>query len=256
VRRKPAAWVLAASLVLAGSAWGGCYAKHAARHSERIVREGFDFDDHGPWILLFGPLSLVVAGVDFALGSIAPIHGGVDPREPEEQWFHAYTGAMRAPEEVAILCHASRATWVTGIRDAGAEAWRPVRDEKWHFPVCIEVLPGRFDLEVHYFAREHDDELEQSVSRQAESTVPSLVTWDAQAGRVYRLHARLGPAQASASRPPQRHIPRSRALGTTWWGLEESEWTAEIEPVGSWADAPETLARQRQAWVQWEERRR
>ena len=134
--------------------------------------------------------------------------------------------------------------------------WRPARDEKWHFPVCIEVLPGRFDLEVHYFAREHDDELEQSVSRQAESTVPSLVTWQAEAGRVYRLRARLGAVQPSATSPPQRHIPRSRALGTTWWGLEESEWTAEIEPAGSFADPPETLVEERQAWVEWEERRR
>jgi hypothetical protein len=248
--------VLAASLALAAAACTGCYAKTAARHSERIVRQGFDFDDHGPWVLLFGPLSLVVAGIDLAIGSVAPIHGGVDPREPDEKWFHAYVGPMRAPEEVAILCHASRATWVTGIRDADAGEWRPARDEKWHFPVCIEVLPGRFDLEVHYFAREHDDELEQSVSRQTESTVPSLVTWTAEAGVVYRLSARLGAIQPSATPPPQRHIPRSRALGTTWWGLEESEWTAEIEPVGSWSDVPADLGRQREAWVEWEERRR
>jgi hypothetical protein len=146
VRRPPTAWVLAASLALAASGALGCYAKSAARHSERIVRQGFDFDDHGPWILLFGPLSLVVAGIDLAIGSVAPIHGGVDPREPEEKWFHAYAGPMRDPEQVAILCHESRATWVTGIRDTDGGEWRAARDEKWHFPVCIEVLPGRFDL--------------------------------------------------------------------------------------------------------------
>ena len=34
------------------------------------------------------------------------------------------------------------------------------RHQRWHFPRCIEVLPGRYELEVHYFVRRTENSLE------------------------------------------------------------------------------------------------
>jgi hypothetical protein len=249
-------WGRAAPLLLLAAATA-CYASSASRQSGRIVRDGFDFDERGPWILVSGPGSLVVAGGSFLVGSVFPLGGGVDPREPEVKWFHAYPGPMRAGEEVAILCHQDRATWVTGIRPAvpGA-AWQAARQEKWHFPACIEALPGRYVLEVHYFARETEDDRENSVSRQAESTQPSTALWEAEAGRVYLLLPEIGRPGPASGAPPQRHIPRSRSLGTTWWDLQESEWSVQIEEYARWDSVSGPLAEQRQAWARWEARRR
>jgi hypothetical protein len=242
-----------ASLAVSAMVLGGCYTASAMRQSERIVRAGFDFDEHGPWVLIFGPGAVVLAAGNLALGSLVPLHGeAVDPREPEAKWFHAYEGEMRPPQEVAILCHRERATWVTGIRTLGSDAWTSARNEKWHFPVCIEALPGRYELEVHYFARETDDDREQSVSRQAESTSPTFEMWEAEAGRVYLLSAQLGEPEPTENTPPQRHIPRSRALGTSWWELEESDWQVQIESVAAWEELSGPVVEQRRAWVKWD----
>lgn len=248
---------LGAALLLACSVlFTSCYASSASRQSARIVRQGFDFDERGPWILVSGPGSLLVAGANFLVASVFPIGSGVDPREPDVKWFHAYPGQMLPGGEVAILCHRGPETWVTGIRPASGGAWQNARDEKWHFPACIEALPGHYDIEVHYFARETDRDIETSVSRQAESTRPSIVRWHARAGRVYLLTAYLGDPEPARGRPPQRHIPRSRALGTTWWKLEESDWTVRIEPVAEWALLEGPVVEQRRAWMDYEKRRR
>lgn len=242
-----------ALLLLPGLA--GCYASSAARNSRKLVRAGFDLEDFGPWVVVTGPGSLLLAGGNMALGSVLPLGGGVDPREPEAKWYHAYPGAMRLAEEVAVLCHRERATWVTGIRPADGGRWRAARYEKWHFPVCIEVLPGRYELEVHYFWRETEKDAEESVSLQAESTEPSTRFWQAEAGRVYLLSVRFGDPEPARGTPPQRHIPRSRDLGTTWWGLEESDWYVLIAPVADWSVVEGPVAAQRQAWMDYECRR-
>jgi hypothetical protein len=247
-RAKPGAlWRVVPLLLLAA-----CYTSSASRSAGRILREGFDFDARGPWVLVSGPGSLILAGGALMVGSVIPLGDGVDPREPEVKWFHAYPGEMRPPEEVAILCHRDRATWVTGIRPVSGGEWQSARHEKWHFPACIEVLPGRYELEVHYFARQTEDDREQSVSRQAESTAPCTGLWEAQAGHVYLLSPVLGKPAASPNAPPQRHIPRSRAMGTTWWGLEESEWRVRIEPTAEWASLEGPLAEQRGAWQRYQ----
>jgi hypothetical protein len=244
--------LLLASLALLTS----CYASSASRQSARIVRKGFDFDERGPWILVSGPGSLFVAGANFLVASVIPIGSGVDPREPDVKWFHSYPGEMLPGEEIAILCHRGNATWVTGIRPAAGGAWQKARHERWHFPACIEVLPGSYDIEVHYFAREADKDIETSVSRQAESTRPSTIRWQAEAGRVYLLRAFVGTPEPAQGQPPQRHIPRSRALGTTWWELEESDWYVRIEPVAEWTSLEGPIVEQRRAWMKYEERRR
>jgi hypothetical protein len=234
----------------------GCYASGAWRQSKRIVRGGFNLEDRGLAIFVTAPGSLLLAGGNLMVASVLPIGGGVDPREPDVKWFRDYDGKMRSGNEVGILCHRDRATWVTGIRSASGGAWRDARHEKWHFPTCIEVLPGRYELEIHYFDREHDDDREQSVTRQAESTTPSRVAWNAQAGGVYLLGVRLGTAQPSQAVPPQRHIPRSRALDTTWWELEESDWYASIERYASWDSLQGPVVEQRRAWMEYEGGRR
>ena len=119
----------------------------------------------------------------------------------------------------------------------------------------LELLPGSYDLEVHYFLRAHADDREQSVARQAESTRPSIVRWEAETGWVYRLSAAVSGAKPSQTTPPQRHIPRSRALGTTWWGLEESEWRAQVEPFAPWEGLEGMLVEQRSAWQGYAARR-
>ena len=64
------------------AAIAGCYAQSAMRRSDRIVRGGFDFDAHGPWVLVTAPGSLLLAGGNLAVGSLIPLGGGVDPRAP------------------------------------------------------------------------------------------------------------------------------------------------------------------------------
>lgn len=247
---------LVPALLLAFSlALGGCYAKHAMRRASNTVESGFDFDDHGPWILITGPGALLIAGGQLAVGSVIPYGKGVDPREPEAKWYHAYRGEMRPAEEVGILCHEDPATWVTGIRPAVGGEWHGARHEKWQFPVCIEALPGRYELRVHYFAREHEGDRDESVSRQAESTEPTYVAWQAVAGQVDVLRVYIGKPEPAAGTPPQRHIPRSRALGTTWWELQESDWYVRIEPTARWQDLEGPIVDERRAWVEWEKKR-
>jgi hypothetical protein len=232
-----------------------CYTASAARGSRRLVRSGFDLEHFGPWVVVTGPGALLLAGGNMLVGSVFPLGRGVDPREPEAKWFHAYEGAMRPASEVAVLCNRERATWITGIRPATGGRWQAARNQKWHFPVCIEALPGDYELEVHYFWRETEKDSEESVSRQAESTEPSTVRWRAQAGHVYLLSAEFGDPAPAQSMPPQRHIPRSRDLGTTWWGLEESDWTVRIDPVADWDDLEGPVREQRRAWMEYECRR-
>ncbi|MBW2267565.1 MAG: hypothetical protein JRH16_03230 [Deltaproteobacteria bacterium] len=247
--------LLAVLIVVAGACLPGCYTASALRQSERVLSSGFDFDGLGPWVLISGPGSMLVAGGVLAVGSMVPLGDGVDPREPMDKWFHSYAGAMRAPEEVGVLCHQDVATWVTGIRGEGSAAWGTARHEKWHFPVCLEALPGRHELEVHYYAREHDDDQDLSVSRQAESTHPSVTVWEATAGQVDALVAVISAPQPAAGAPPQRHIPHSRALGTTWWELQESSWSVRIDSLGAWGELEGPVQAQRNDWAEWEGRR-
>lgn len=248
--------VVAALLIAFVLPSAGCYAKRATRMAEKTLQSGFDFDAHGPWLLVTVPGSLLVAGGQLAVGSVIPFGKGVDPREPEIKWYRAYPGDMRPGEEVGILCHADRASWVTGIRPASGGVWRTARHEKWHFPVCIEALPGRYEIEVNYFAREHEDDRDESVSRQAESTEPTYAIWEARAGRVDRLEVQIGDPEPAHGQPPQRHIPRSRALGTTWWELKESDWYVRVVPGGPWETLEGPIVEQRAAWAAWETKQR
>jgi hypothetical protein len=216
-----------------------------------MLDDGFDAEAHGRWVVLTAPASLLLAGGNALVGSIVPLG---PPLEPEEKWFRSYAGPMLPRESVAVVCHRDRSTSVDRLRRPGGE-WIAARHEPWHFPRCIEVLPGRYELEVRYFRRETDDDPERSVTLQAESTEPSLVEWEAQAGGIYELWAVLGARAPAAGPAPRRHIPRSRALGTTWWELETSAWRARIGRLASWQAAAPAVLDARRAWEEYERAR-
>lgn len=228
-----------------------CQLPHALERSRRIVRDGFDGDEHGGWVALTAPASLLLAGGNVLLGSVVRLG---PPPEPESKWFRSYAGPMLPRTEVAVACHRERATSVDRIRRPGGE-WVIARYEPWHFPRCLEVLPGLYELEVQYFRRDTDDATERLVTLQAESTEPSLVEWRAEAGALYEIWATLGPRAPAAGPAPRRHIPRSRSLGTSWWELETSAWSARIARVGSWDEADPAVVEARRIWEEYERQR-
>ncbi len=245
--RSPArALAIASCLLLAG-----CQLPHALRRSERMLRDGFDADERGGWVVLTAPASLLLAGGNALVGGFVPFG---PPPEPESKWFRSYAGAMLPRDQVAVVCHRERATSVERIRRPEGE-WVAGRHAPWHFPLCLEVLPGRYELEVHYFRRDTNDASARFVTLQAESTEPSVVEWRAEAGGIYEVFAALGPRAPAAGPAPRRHIPSSRSLGTSWWELETSAWSARIARLASWeAAAPEVQAA-RSAWEAYERER-
>jgi hypothetical protein len=241
-----------AGLLLAASCLAiACQLPAALRRSERIVASGFDREEHGAWVVLTAPAALVLAGGNALVGGFVRIG---PPPEPEVKWFRGYAGPMLARERIAVACHRDRATTVERIRRSGGE-WAAARHESWHFPRCLEALPGRYELEVHYFRRDTDEASERLVTLQAESTEPSYVEWLAEAGGIYEVGAALGPRAPAAGPAPRRHIPRSRALGTSWWELETSAWSARIGRLASWEAAPPGVLAARDAWQAYERER-
>jgi len=240
--RAPAVCLALAALLV------GCQGATALRRSERIVRRGFDTEERGGWVIFTGPGSLLLAGANLAVGSFVPLG---PPVEPEQKWFRTYSGPMLPTAQVAVLCGRDRATSVERLRRPEGE-WIPGRHEPWHFPRCIEVLPGLYELEVGYFRRDSDDGSERAVTLQAESTEPSLALWQAEAGGLYELFAELGARAPAAGGAPRRTIPRSRSLGTSWWELETSAWSARIERLPSWDAAPPELLAVRREWESYE----
>jgi hypothetical protein len=246
VTRAPTGCLALASLLVAG-----CQLPNALRRSERLIDAGFDAERHGAWVVVTAPASLLLAGGNALVGGFVPLG---PPPEPEAKWFRSYAGPMLPREQVAVLCHRERATIVERIRRPGGE-WIAGRHAPWHFPLCLEVLPGRYELEVHYFRRDTDDASERLVTLQAESTEPSLVEWQAEAGGLYEVWAALGPRAPAAGPAPRRHIPRSRSLGTSWWELETSSWSARITRLASWDEAPPAVPAARSAWQEYERER-
>jgi len=226
-----------------------CQLPNALGRSRRMIREGFDTDEHGRWVVLTGPASLLLAGGNAVVGSVVRLG---PPPEPGSKWFRSYAGPMLPQSEVAIACHRGRATSVDRIRRPGGE-WVVARYEPWHYPRCLEVLPGLYELEVQYFRRDTDDEgSERLVTLQAESTEPSVVEWRAEAGALYEIWAELGARAPAAGPAPRRHIPRSRSLGTSWWELETSPWSARLGRVPSWEEADPGIVEARRVWEEYE----
>ena len=244
MRRRPGA----AATLLVAAALAGCYWSSAVRHAGPLARSGWDTDRFGAGVVFTGPATTLWAGLDLAVRSVLPF----ESTEPAEKWFRFYTGPMLPLERVAVLCHMEDSTHVQSIRVMDGGARFPARYRKWHFPRCIEVLPGLYELEVHYFERRTDDVRDETSTHHSESVEPSRVAWFAEAGGVYALRARLGGTQASSSPAPRSRVSRRSSLGTARFELQEGDWAAEVERLSSWDALPYPALEHRQAWQRYE----
>jgi hypothetical protein len=246
-------------LLILSSALAGCYLPSAARRSAGIVADGWSSENHGAWVALTGPGSLLYATGDFAVHALVPIHYDgyfvVDDREPAGTWFHRYAGEMMPLASVAIVCHRERSTVIRALRRVGGPEWREARLERWHYPRCIEVLPGSYQLVVSYLIRENVKEDGDWRMRHIESMEPSTVRWDAVAGQIYALHPVLGDPAPAPGRVPRSRVSRHSSLGTTWFELMVSDWHVQIDPVSSPEAFDEPVLEYREAWAQYEGRR-
>jgi hypothetical protein len=185
----------------------------------------------------------------------------LDGGEPQQKWFRFYTGPMQPLEKVAILCNRERATTVTTIRTEDQERATYARHQKWHYPQCIEVLPGRYELEVDFYSRETFRREFSVATYSTESTSPATVTWDAEAGGVYQLSAVLGgvtpaPGTAYSGTTIKRLTRTATNLGTSEFTLDEGHWLAIVEKVPSLAAIDAPVVEHREAWKRYELRRR
>jgi hypothetical protein len=257
---RVAAWVLLPCLALAG-----CYVPSAARRSGRMVADAWDRDAHGNKVFLTGPgMSLLAVG-DFAVHALVPIHYDgyflVDRNEPDEKWFRFYDGPMQPLEKVAILCNRERATHVTTIRTEGHERATYARHRKWHYPQCIEVLPGTYELTVDFYSRETFRRDFSVATYSTESTSPATVVWSPGPDEVYELTAVLGdvaPAPGAAYKGTTlKRLTRTKTnLGASEFTLDEGHWLAIVEKVASLDHFDAPVLEQREAWRRYELRRR
>jgi len=231
------------------TALAGCYWSSAARHAGPILSRGWDVEERGPYVILTGPVSTVWAGAELAVRSVVP----GEAAEPAEKWFRFYTGPMLAESEIAILCSSERAVHVHTIRQMEGGARFPARYHSWHFPLCIEALPGLYELEVHYFVRRTEDARDRTSTEHAESVEPSRVAWYAEAGGVYALRARVGATGQASAPTPRSRVARRASLGTSHFELEEGEWAAEIERLASADDLDVAVYEHRAAWERYEQ---
>jgi hypothetical protein len=227
----------------------GCYAQEAARRSADRIEAAWNYDERGPAILATGP-----AMTTWAVGELA-VQSLRRPPEPRRQWFRNYTGAWEPLERVALLCHANHATNATALLDLGSGELEPARHARWHYPECLEVRPGHYRVQVHYYERRSVDREDGVETETLESSRPAVVDWNAQAGGAYRLSAELGQeepapeAEAAFFRAP----PRPGTPGTTAHEVEARSFSIRIEALGSRAELGDDVFAARERWRQWEE---
>ena len=165
---------------------------------------------------------------------------------------------MRPASEVAILCHRERVTSVFSIRAEGDEVAYAARHQRWHYPRCIEVLPGNYRLEVNYYSRESIDVNRDLATQTVESARPSVVDWDAEAGGIYQLRAVLGEVKEAPGDVPSffHASPRSQSPGTTTYALDVSTWNVRLERLPSVDYLHEPVLRFRERWRRFEQLQR
>jgi hypothetical protein len=242
-------------------ALAGCFAPSAARRSGRMIADGWDGDRHGGYVALTGPGMMLVALPDFVVHSLIPIHYDgyffVDRREPPQKWFRFYTGPIQPLEKVAILCSRERSTTVTTIRSERHERATFARHQKWHYPQCIEVLPGTYELKVDFYSRETFKRDLSVATYSTESTAPASITWTPGAGQVYELWAQLGnvsPTPGTGYKGTTiKRLTRSKTnLGASEFTLDEGHWLAIVEPVPSVESFHYPVLEHRDAWRRFE----
>jgi hypothetical protein len=251
-------------LLLLCAILAGCYAPSAARRSGKLMASGWDREKYGNWVVLAGPgMSLAAVG-DFAAHALVPLHYDgyflVDRGEPEQKWFRFYTGPMQPIEDVAILCNRERSTTVSTIRSHDQERATFARHQKWHYPQCIEVLPGTYELEVDFYSRETFPREFSVATYSTESTSPATVTWTPVTGGVYELSALLGdaapsPGMAYSGTTIKRLTRTKTKLGASEFTLDEGHWLAIVEEVPSVESIDAPVLEHRDAWRRYELRR-
>jgi hypothetical protein len=229
------------------------------------MQRGWDHETWGTYVVLTGPAMSLLAVGDFAVHAFIPLHYDgyflADRGEPEQKWFRFYTGPMQPIEKVAILCNHERATTVTTIRTRNQERATYARHQKWHYPQCIEVLPGTYQLKVEFYSRETFRRDFSVATYSTESTSPALVTWEAAVGGVYELSAVMGdvtpaPGMAYSGTTLKRLTRTATNLGTSEFTLDEGHWLAIVEKVPSIAAIDAPVTEHREAWKRYELRRR
>jgi hypothetical protein len=224
-----------------------CALPGAARRSSDTLKAGWDVDANGLGVLVTGPGATLLAAGGLAFYSVVPTD---DPAaEPPVKWFRFYDGPMKSSGEVAILCHLDRATHVATIRRIGDLVARPARYQEWHYPACIEVLPGEYELTVSYYARKTIEAGLSAMTTTSESTTNSTTRWIAESGAVYVLGAVVGePAVAPGSGPTYKLRSRSKELWDTRFKLEVSHWKAAIVRLPPSAQLDLPIEAHREVW--------
>jgi hypothetical protein len=230
-----------------------------------MMARGWDREEFGNYVALTGPGMSLLAMGDFAIHALVPLHYDgyflIDRTEPAQKWFRFYTGPMQPIEDVAILCNRERATTVTTIRTESQERATYARHQKWHYPQCIEVLPGSYELTVDFYSRETFRRDLTDATYSTESTSPATVTWSPKAAEVYQLSALLGdtsptPGTAYAGTTVKRLTRSATKLGASEFTFDEGHWVAIIEKIPSIESIDAPVAEQREAWKRYEFRRR
>ena len=145
-----------------------CYLAPAIQRSRERAAQGWDVDSQGANVVWAGPGMTAWALGELAVGAFRP------PQEPDHVWFRAYNGPMRPLGDVAVLCHREHATNVQTLRDESSGVALPARHQRWHFPECIEVLAGSYELRVNYYSRDVSEANSELKSLTAESTRASV----------------------------------------------------------------------------------
>jgi hypothetical protein len=238
----------AAALALVfAAAVAACALPDAARRSSATLRKGWNFEANGLRVLYTGPGATVMAAGDLALYSMRPARAS--SAEPAVKWFRFYDGPMRPEAEVAILCHLDRATHVSSIRRMADPVAVDARYEPWHYPACIEVAPGEYEITVSYYSRKTVEQDLLATTTTSESTTDSTTQWTAKPGAVYVLAAVIGkPAQAPGKGPSYKPRRRTKELWDTSFMLEVSHWKAAIVQLPETAQLDLPIKAHREAW--------
>jgi hypothetical protein len=156
---------------------------------------------------------------------------------------------MRSVDEIAILCHIEPATHIVTIRKMDQPIAVEARHELWHYPECIEVLGGEYELTVGYYSRNTVEKDLKAKTTTTESTKHSTTRWEAEPGSVYLLAAVIGkPVRAPGEAPAYRVRPRTKELWSYEYKLEVSHWKAAIVELAPDDQLLQRIAANRDQW--------
>ncbi|MGE4609638.1 MAG: hypothetical protein AAEJ52_23120 [Myxococcota bacterium] len=235
------------ALIGVGLLAASCALSDAARRSSERLKRGWDIDSNGVKVMMTGPVSTLQAAVELTVYSVVRPDGPA--LEPNVKWFHLYESPMRSVDEIAILCHIEPATHIVTIRKMDQPIAVEARHELWHYPECIEVLGGEYELTVGYYSRNTVEKDLKAKTTTTESTKHSTTRWEAEPGSVYLLAAVIGkPVRAPGEAPAYRVRPRTKELWSYEYKLEVSHWKAAIVELAPDDQLLQRIAANRDQW--------